>query len=151
MQNIPNSLNQSNTVDSLKRGIEIYLSTNNITILNFLLFKLPAELLSTVEIVRLEKSKKRGAFVSRIFWIKNELGEGKLVRDLIPQIIEQNEGKVVKTRILNTKEYLKELKIKLAEELNEFEASVAGESFEKQIEELADVIEVIKALQTINV
>ena len=56
----------------------------------------------------------------------------KLVRDKIPSIIEKNEGVVPKIRILETEEYIKELNIKLKEELNEYLES--GE-----VEELADL------------
>lgn len=62
----------------------------------------------------------------------------KLVRDLIPKIIERD-GKVAVTRILNDKEYFQELLKKLHEELAEFEA-------ENSLEELADIQEVVNAL-----
>lgn len=63
----------------------------------------------------------------------------KLVRDKIPSIIEKNEGVVPKIRILETEEYIKELNIKLKEELNEYLES--GE-----VEELADLEEVLMAI-----
>ena len=63
----------------------------------------------------------------------------KLVRDKIPSIIEKNEGVAPKTRILETEEYIKELNIKLKEELNEYLES--GE-----VEELADLEEVLMAI-----
>ena len=63
----------------------------------------------------------------------------KLVRDKIPSIIEKNEGVVPKTRILETTEYLKELNIKLKEELNEYLES-------GDVEELADLEEVLRAV-----
>ena len=63
----------------------------------------------------------------------------KLVRDKIPQIIERNEGRSCKTRILNNEEYLAELNKKIQEELNEYLES--GE-----IEELADLEEVLRAI-----
>ncbi|MBP3630144.1 MAG: nucleoside triphosphate pyrophosphohydrolase [Clostridia bacterium] len=62
----------------------------------------------------------------------------KLVRDKIPQIIENN-NETCKTRILNDEEYLNELETKLQEEVNEYLAS--GE-----IEELADIEEVLRAI-----
>ena len=62
----------------------------------------------------------------------------KLVRDNIPQIIESS-GKWCKTRILSDSEYIQQLDAKLQEEL--FEYLQSGE-----IEELADIIEVVLAL-----
>lgn len=59
----------------------------------------------------------------------------KLVRDKIPEIIKKN-GEEPITRILDNEEYLKELNIKILEEVNEYLES--GE-----IEELADIMEVI--------
>ena len=67
----------------------------------------------------------------------------KLVRDKIPEVIQENEGKNTKIRILNDEEYLKELNIKLKEEVEEYLAS--GE-----IEELADIEEVLRALVEIK-
>jgi len=63
----------------------------------------------------------------------------KLVRDKIPNIIEENEGVKPKTRILNTSEYLQELNIELKEELNEYLES-------GDVEELADLEEVLRAI-----
>ena len=65
----------------------------------------------------------------------------KLVRDNIPSIIKGN-GATPITRILNEKEYKKELEKKLYEEYNE----VLEASGEDRVEELADMIEVIKYL-----
>ena len=62
----------------------------------------------------------------------------KLVRDKIPEIIE-GKNKVPVTKILNLKEYKEALNKKLQEEVDEFLES--GE-----IEELADIIEVIYAI-----
>lgn len=60
----------------------------------------------------------------------------KLVRDKIPQIIENNGRKAV-YRYLNDKiEYLNELEKKLNEELKEYEDS-------KSLEEMADILEVL--------
>ena len=63
----------------------------------------------------------------------------KLVRDKIPQIIERNERRSCKTRILDDEEYLIELNKKIQEELKEYLES--GE-----IEELADLEEVLRAI-----
>ncbi len=63
----------------------------------------------------------------------------KLVRDKIPKIIKNNEGKSAKTRVLDDEEYLVELNLKIQEELSEYLAS--GE-----IEELADLEEVLRAI-----
>lgn len=62
----------------------------------------------------------------------------KLVRDKIPAIIESN-GEKCKYKVLNDKEYLKELNTKLTEELQEYLKS--GE-----VEELADLEEVLRAI-----
>lgn len=60
----------------------------------------------------------------------------KLVRDLIPDIIE-NSGKQCRTRILSDDEYLEKLDAKLYEELEEYHK-------DKNIEELADLLELIR-------
>ncbi|UTE78479.1 nucleoside triphosphate pyrophosphohydrolase [Rossellomorea sp. KS-H15a] len=66
----------------------------------------------------------------------------KLVRDKIPQIIE-SKGKEFSTKILNDKDYIKYLKEKAYEELDEYcEAETDGEA----VEELADLLEVVRAL-----
>lgn len=62
----------------------------------------------------------------------------KLVRDAIPQIIKA-QGKKAVTRILNDDEYREYLEKKLDEEVAEFHES-------KDVEELADILEVIIAL-----
>ena len=62
----------------------------------------------------------------------------KLVRDKIPQIIENNNEKC-KTRILSDEEYLFELNEKIQEELQEYLES-------GDIEELADIEEVLRAI-----
>ena len=62
----------------------------------------------------------------------------KLVRDKIPEIIE-NAGKIPHTRILDNDEYVTELDRKLDEECSEFHK-------DKNVEELADIMEVVYAL-----
>ena len=62
----------------------------------------------------------------------------KLVRDKIPQII-RNGGDIPVTRILDDEEYLTCLENKLDEEVAEFHR-------DNNIEELADILEVIYAL-----
>ena len=62
----------------------------------------------------------------------------KLVRDKIPQIIEMS-GKKPVTRILDEGEYIAALEQKLDEEVQEFHS-------DKNIEELADILEVVYAL-----
>ena len=62
----------------------------------------------------------------------------KLVRDRIPEIIEQA-GKTPVTRILSDEEYVSELDRKLNEECAEYQA-------DKSIEELADMLEVMYAI-----
>ena len=61
----------------------------------------------------------------------------KLVRDFIPDIIEES-GNECRTRILSDDEYLKMLDAKLDEELAEYHK-------DQNIEELADLLEVIRA------
>jgi predicted house-cleaning noncanonical NTP pyrophosphatase (MazG superfamily) len=62
----------------------------------------------------------------------------KLVRDLIPSIIEKD-GRTCQTRILSDEDYMRELLRKLREEVEEFTDLPA-------IEELADILEVVRAL-----
>ena len=62
----------------------------------------------------------------------------KLVRDRIPEIIEQA-GNTCSYSILSDEDYLKMLDEKLNEELAEYQDS-------KSIEELADLLEVIRAV-----
>ena len=61
----------------------------------------------------------------------------KLVRDLIPDIIEKS-GKTCRTRILSDDEYLKMLDAKLDEELREYHE-------DQNLEELADLLELVRA------
>lgn len=63
----------------------------------------------------------------------------KLVRDRIPEIIDKK-GLAYEKRIASEEEYKKELIKKLGEEAEEFMA-------EGDLEELADVIEVVEALK----
>ncbi len=62
----------------------------------------------------------------------------KLVRDNIPALIEK-EGRKVHYRLLSEKEFRQELDRKLSEEIAEYETS-------REIEELADIEEIIRAL-----
>jgi predicted house-cleaning noncanonical NTP pyrophosphatase (MazG superfamily) len=66
----------------------------------------------------------------------------KLVRDKIPQII-KNRGKKFSAETLNDEDYIKYLKEKSYEELDEY---CAAETNEEAMEELADLLEVIHAL-----
>ena len=66
----------------------------------------------------------------------------KLVRDKIPEIIKNN-GEEPITRILDNDDYKKELEKKLYEEYQEVLATTTSED---RIEELADVLELIRAL-----
>ncbi|GGG02091.1 nucleoside triphosphate pyrophosphohydrolase [Paenibacillus abyssi] len=70
----------------------------------------------------------------------------KLVRDLIPQVIKAN-GKECRTRILDEEEYKKELVIKLKEESEEY---FSAEGPKESLEELADMLEIIRALATVH-
>ena len=69
----------------------------------------------------------------------------KLVRDKIPSIITNN-GEFPVTRILNDEEYKIELERKLYEEYQE----VINSKDKDRLEELADMIEVIKALASLE-
>lgn len=62
----------------------------------------------------------------------------KLVRDKIPEII-KSAGKIPSCKTLSEDEYLKELDKKLIEECNEYLE-------DKSIEEIADVLEVLRAI-----
>ena len=62
----------------------------------------------------------------------------KLVRDKIPDIIENNNGKPI-CRILNENEYKKELDKKLLEEVKEYLK-------DDNVEEIADILEVLHAI-----
>lgn len=66
----------------------------------------------------------------------------KLVRDNIPQIIEES-GKKANYRVLSVEEFKKALKEKLVEEANEL---LRAETKEEMVAELGDVFEVIVAL-----
>lgn len=61
----------------------------------------------------------------------------KLIRDRIPEIIEAS-GKTCLTEVLSNEEYLKMIDAKLDEELAEYHK-------DKNLEELADLLEVIYA------
>ncbi|MFC4022333.1 phosphoribosyl-ATP pyrophosphohydrolase [Oceanobacillus longus] len=66
----------------------------------------------------------------------------KLVRDRIPQIIE-NSGKSCKTDTLNHDRYILELKKKVMEEVEEYQQAATKED---ALEELADLLELIHTL-----
>jgi predicted house-cleaning noncanonical NTP pyrophosphatase (MazG superfamily) len=66
----------------------------------------------------------------------------KLVRDRIPEVIGST-GKQFSTSILDNEEYIKELKNKSFEELEEY---INAENNQDAIEELADLLEIIHAL-----
>ena len=62
----------------------------------------------------------------------------KLVRDKIPEIIESS-GRTCATHILSDGEYIAALETKLNEEVAEYQA-------DKNLEEMADVLEVLQAI-----
>ena len=70
----------------------------------------------------------------------------KLVRDKIPEIIKNNNGEPI-TRVLDDIEYKQELEKKLYEEYLEV---LDSNNFEDRIEELADMLEIIKALSKLE-
>lgn len=68
----------------------------------------------------------------------------KLVRDNIPQIIKDRDGKDVRVKVLsNDDDYLESLLKKLVEEARELEHYLEDENME---EELADVMEIIETV-----
>lgn len=69
----------------------------------------------------------------------------KLVRDKIPEIIEAN-GEIARCRILDKQEFKAELEKKLFEEYNEVLESAGNE----RVEELADMLEILKALAEVE-
>lgn len=71
-----------------------------------------------------------------------EVVHNKLVRDNIPNIIEGNNETAV-IHILSETEYKSELFKKLSEECSEV---ISSKSSEELVEELADVLEVIKSI-----
>ena len=66
----------------------------------------------------------------------------KLVRDKIPEIIENSGGKA-EIRLLSEEEYLHYLEMKLDEEVGEYHR-------DKTAEELADILEVVYALASLH-
>ena len=62
----------------------------------------------------------------------------KLVRDKIPEIIEED-GKKCVTHILSDEKYIEALETKLNEEVSEYQA-------DKNLEEMADILEVLQAI-----
>jgi len=77
---------------------------------------------------------------------KKEQVFNKLVRDKIPEIIENN-GDIPITRILDDKEYKVELEEKL---LEEFYEAIACDTSEDRLEEYADLLETLSALAEIE-
>ncbi|SFE78434.1 nucleoside triphosphate pyrophosphohydrolase [Fictibacillus sp. FJAT-27399] len=70
----------------------------------------------------------------------------KLVRDRIPEVITKT-GKSFNTSILENDDYIKELKKKCYEELDEYASATNDEN---AIEELADLLELMHALAKIH-
>ena len=70
----------------------------------------------------------------------------KLVRDKIPEKIKNN-GEVPYSRVLSDEEFKIELEKKLLEECNEV---LKATSHEERLEELADVLEVLCAIGTLE-
>jgi len=70
----------------------------------------------------------------------------KLVRDRIPEII-QAAGKKCATAVLEDSEYLAQLERKLTEEWNEY---LTCTDVRGQIEELADILEVVYAIAQVK-
>ena len=74
--------------------------------------------------------------------MKNEIVYNKLIRDLIPEITKAD-GWISKTRVLNKKEYILELRKKILEEAKELNE---GSGHKNLIEELVDIQEIIDAV-----
>ncbi len=92
-----------------------------------------------------EKEKEYGVIGIKISLISNSFRYtyNKLVRDKIPENIDNEYGRKSKYRILDDREYLIELNKKVLEEANEF--------IEKNsIEELGDLMEVINAIMNLK-
>ncbi|WP_311081783.1 nucleoside triphosphate pyrophosphohydrolase [Paenibacillus polymyxa] len=70
----------------------------------------------------------------------------KLVRDRIPNLI-MSQGKECRTRILDPEEYKRELRTKLREEAEEY---FEADKDQDALEELADLLEVIRALVEVH-
>lgn len=70
----------------------------------------------------------------------------KLVRDRIPSII-KSQGKESRMRILDSEEYAIELNTKLREESEEY---FMADKNQEALEELADMLEVIRALAEVH-
>lgn len=67
----------------------------------------------------------------------------KLVRDKIPELIKKDGAKLIKTKILNQKDYLSELKRKLIEEAEEL---LAADKREEILGELGDMQEILDSI-----
>ena len=74
--------------------------------------------------------------------IRKVVKYNKLIRDKIPQII-KDDGWIPKTRILNKKEFRRELKKKVLEETKEL---IKAEEKEEVIDEIVDIQEITDAL-----
>lgn len=70
----------------------------------------------------------------------------KLVRDKIPEIINQNGGKC-EMKTLDQSRYFSELRAKLKEEINEY---LETKNDKEAIEELSDILEVIYSLSEVH-
>lgn len=92
-----------------------------------------------------EKEKEYGVLGIEISLINNgfRYTYNKLVRDKIPENIDNEHGRKSKYRILNDNEYLIELNKKILEEANEFIE-------DNSIEELGDLMEVINAIMKLK-
>ena len=92
-----------------------------------------------------EQEKENGVIGIKILLLNNSYRYtyNKLVRDKIPEEIDKEPGRKCKYRILDDIEYLKELNKKVLEEANEFIE-------ENSIEELGDLMEVIKAIMKLK-
>ena len=92
-----------------------------------------------------EKEKEYGVIGIKISLISSgfRYTYNKLVRDKIPDNIDNEPGRKSKYRILDDEEYLEELNKKVLEEANEFIE-------ENSIEELGDLMEVINAIMQLK-
>lgn len=70
----------------------------------------------------------------------------KLVRDKIPEIIAAKGGRPA-TRVLPPDDYARVLREKLREEADE---AVGAQTYDALVGELADVLEVVRAIQKVN-
>ena len=74
----------------------------------------------------------------------------KLIRDNIPEITMESEGKTIICKTLNDKDFLEYLFQKLTEETKECCSSKSDEELKKELADLYEVIDTILALKNLD-